>query len=79
MYIKFKQQWHFKICRYQGYPKFSDRHIWASETQSGQDIHCLPFRLHILDILFYGIGYMLSMKQAILPSISKTTTHITMK
>ena len=25
----------------------------------------------------YGVGYLLSIKQAILPSISETTTHIT--
>ena len=39
----------------------------------------LPVEIKIDDYWNPVIGYLLSMKQAILPSISKTTTHITMK
>ena len=40
-------------------PKFSDRQVWANsvdpdEEQSDQDLHCLPFRLLLLDSLLCG-------------------------
>ena len=39
--------------------KFSDRYAWANsadpdQTAPDQGLHCLPFRLHRLDSLFYG-------------------------
>ena len=43
---------------YHNVPKFSDRQVWANsvdpEEQSDQGLHSLPFRLHLLDALFYG-------------------------
>ena len=35
---------------YHNVPKFSDRHVWANnvEERSGQDLYCLPFRVHLL-------------------------------
>ena len=47
-------------------PKFSDRYVWANnadpdqnaprgEEQSDQGLHCLLFRLHLLDKIFYGM------------------------
>ena len=40
-------------------PVLSDRQVWANSVdpdqskQSDQVLHCLPFRLHILDSLLY--------------------------
>ena len=45
----------------------------APYNTTGSDNYCCPEFYYII------IGYLLSIKQAILPSISKTTTHITMK
>ena len=47
------------ISTYPNDPKFSDRHIWANSVdpdreQSDQGLHCLPYRLHLLDALFYS-------------------------
>ena len=50
---------------YRNDPKFSVRYAWANsvdpdqtaplgEEQSDQGLHCLPFRLHRLDLLLYG-------------------------
>ena len=49
---------------YSNDPKFSDRQVWANSVgpdqtapegawkeQSDQGLHCLPFQLHLLDIL----------------------------
>ena len=50
---------------YSNDPKFSDRYAWANcadpdqttpKDQSDQGLHCLPFRLHRLDSLLYGIA-----------------------
>ena len=42
---------------YHNDPKFSDRQVWANsaEEQSDQGLHCLQFRLHLLEALLYGI------------------------
>ena len=42
--------------------KFSDKQVWANsvdpdqilEEQSDQGLHCLPFPVHLLDLLLYG-------------------------
>ena len=46
---------------YGNVPKFWDRQVWAdsvepdqTEEQSDQGLHCLPFRLHLLDALLYS-------------------------
>ena len=42
---------------YRNNPKFSDRYTWANSAdldQTDQGLHCLPFRLHRLDLLLYG-------------------------
>ena len=45
---------------YRNDPKCLDRQIWANspdqilKEQSDQGLHCLPFRLHLLDALPYG-------------------------
>ena len=47
--------------KYRNDPKFSDRYAWANsadlEEQSDQGLHCLPFRLHRLDSLLYGMPH----------------------
>ena len=39
-------------------PKFSDRQVWANSADPDQTaderLDCLPFRLHLLNTLFYG-------------------------
>ena len=47
---------HIGICNYY---KFLDRQIWANsadpdQTASDQGLHCLQFRLHLLDALLYA-------------------------
>ena len=42
-------------------PKFSDRQVWLNsadpdQTALDQGLHSLPFRLHNLDALLYGIA-----------------------
>ena len=53
------------IKYYRNDPKFSDRYAWANSAnpdqtaprgQSDQGLHYLPFRLHHLDSLLYGIA-----------------------
>ena len=45
---------------YRNAPKFSDRQVWANSVDpdqtdsSDQGLHCLLFRLHLLDALRYG-------------------------
>ena len=41
---------------YHGDSKFSDRQVWANsiDTDIDQGLHCLPFRLHLLEGLLYG-------------------------
>ena len=46
------------IVTYRNVPKFLDRQVWANSAdpdqtaheQSDQDLHCLQFPLHLLDI-----------------------------
>ena len=35
-------------------PKISDKYAWANSADPDQGLHCLPFRLHPLDLLLYG-------------------------
>ena len=42
------------ISLYRNDPKFSDRYAWASSADPDQGLHCLLFRLHLLDSLLYG-------------------------
>ena len=48
---------------YRYFPKLADRQVWANSAdldqtapreQSDQGLHCLQFRLHLLDSLLYG-------------------------
>ena len=41
----------YKIVYYRNDPKFLDRYAWATGAEG---LHCLPFRLHRLDILLRG-------------------------
>ena len=47
-----------KFYDYRNDPKFSDRYAWANSADQDQTtpqgLHCLPFRLHLLDSLLYG-------------------------
>ena len=48
------------FINYRNDPKFSDRKIWENSAdpdqteQSDQGLHCLLFRMHLLDTLLYG-------------------------
>ena len=44
------------LWQYRNDPKFSDKYAWANsvdpdQTAPDQDLHCLPFHLHLLDSL----------------------------
>ena len=44
---------------YRNDPKFSERQVWTNsadlvQTAPDQGLHCLPFRLQLLDALLYG-------------------------
>ena len=44
---------------YHNVPKLSDRQVWANsvdpdQTAPDQGLLCLPFRLHLLDVLLNG-------------------------
>ena len=50
------------LPNYGNSPNFLDRQVFANsadpdlEEQSDQGLHCLPFRLHLYDMLLYGKG-----------------------
>ena len=64
-----EQQNLMTTTKYRNDPKFSDRQVWANSVdpdqiarvytvclkeQSYLGLHCLPFRLHLLDSLLYA-------------------------
>ena len=54
VYVFMKISKYYRRALYQYDPEFSDRQVWANSAdpdQSDQGLHCLPFRLHLLDIL----------------------------